>query len=97
MQNAYTDIRSGHILPGFLSFIQNPGQPMEKIREAQGWLAGMLGIGQAIPFYKKSIPPGGRWGEKNDVSFDAFYPAQAIPCKPIHVWRMILQENKIRK
>ncbi len=97
MENAYTEIRTGRFLPGFLSLFQNSGKAVGKIREAQGRLAKVLGIEREIPFFEKTILAGGKWGEKNDVSFDAFDASQAISCKPIRTWARILQESKIRK
>ena len=97
MENAYTDIRSGRFIPGFISIFQNSGKAFGKIREMQGRIAKVLGIERELPFFEKTILAGGKWGEKNDVSFDACDASQGIPCKPIRNWAMILQENKIRK
>jgi hypothetical protein len=97
MENTYTEIRTSRILPGFRSLFLNSQISIGKIRETQGRLAKALGVEWGIRSYKKAILAGGKWGEKNDVSFDAFASAQGIPCKPIRTWAMILQENKIRK
>jgi hypothetical protein len=97
MENAYSEIRTSRFLPGFFTLFQNPAVTAGRIREARGRLAKTLGITRELLSYKKTILTAGKWGEKNDVLFDAVEALQEIPCKPIHVWRMILQENKIRK
>jgi hypothetical protein len=97
MENACTEIRTSRILPGFLSLFQNSAFSAGKILEARGRLARALGIRRELLFFEKAILPAGKWGEKNDVRFDAADVSPGISCKPIHVWRMILQENKIRK
>jgi hypothetical protein len=97
MENAYTEIRTGRFIPGFLSIIQNLGKAFGKIQEAQGRMAKALGIEREFHFFEKTILAGGKWGEKNDVMFAASDASQGIPCKPIRSWAMILQENKIRK
>jgi hypothetical protein len=97
MENAYTEIRTGRILPGFLSLVQNSGKAFGTIREAQARLAKALGIERQEYFSGRRILPRGKWGEKNDLPHDAFDAPLGIPCKPIRAWAMILQENKIRK
>ncbi len=97
MENAYSEIRTSRILPGFFSLFQNPARTTGKIREARGRLARALGIQRGLLSYKKTILPVGKWGEKNDVRFEGIDASQGTACKPIHVWSMILQENKIRK
>jgi|WetSurMetagenome_2_1015567.scaffolds.fasta_scaffold1080913_2 hypothetical protein len=97
MENAFTEIRTGRILPGFRSLVLNTEISIGMIRETQGRLAKALGLEWGLRSYKKANPAGGKWGEKNDVSFDAFAAGQGIPCKPIRAWARILQENKIRK
>jgi 3-methyladenine DNA glycosylase Mpg len=97
MENAFTEIRAIRIHPGFLSLLQNSGRAFGKIRETPGRLAKALRIEREPLFFEKAILPGGKWGEKNEVSFDALTARRGIPCKPIHAWSMILQENKIRK
>ncbi len=97
MENAFTEIRTGRFLPGFLSLFQNPAISAGRIWEARGRLAKALGFQRKLLFFEKTILPCGKWGEKNDVRFDAADAALEISCKPIHVWSMILQENKIRK
>jgi hypothetical protein len=97
MENTFSEIRTSHLLPGFLSIFQDPAQTAGKIREARGRLARALGIQRGLLSYKKAIHPAGKWGEKNDVRFDGIDASLGTACKPIHIWSMILQENKIRK
>ncbi len=97
MENAFSQIRIRRVLPGFFSLFQNSAFTAGKIREARGRLARALGIQRELLSYKKTILPVGKWGEKNDVRFEGIDASQGTACKPIHVWSMILQENKIRK
>ena len=90
MENAYSEIRTSRILPGFFSLFQNSAF-------TTGRLVRALGIHRELFSYKKTILPVDKWGEKNDVRFEGIDASLGTACKPIHVWRMILQENKIRK
>jgi hypothetical protein len=87
MENTYSGILTGHILPGLFQKL---------ILGAPGRMAQALGIRRERYFAAKRIPRG-RWAEKNDESFGAFAAAEGIACKPLRAWAMILHENKIRK
>lgn len=97
MENAYTDIRTGSFVASLPALFRMTAKAVERIREAQARLAKALGIEREQLYCQKAILPAGKWGEKNDVSFDACSDMRGIPCRPIHFWSMILQENKIRK
>lgn len=97
MANAYTEIRRGHILPGFPFPLRYPGRAIGRIREVRSRLAKALGIERRLVFCMGKIPTNAKWGEKNDAGAEVFRGPQAEPCKPLRPWAMILQENKIRK
>lgn len=97
MENTYTEIRTGSVVPSLSSLFRCSGRVVERIRGAQERLSRVLGIEREQLYFEKAVLPAGKWEEKNDVSFDGHSDRQAIPCKPIHFWSMILQENKIRK
>ena len=97
MENVYTEIRSGSFVPYLPSLFRISTRAVGRIREAKGKLAKALGIEREALYFARTILPARKWGEKNEVSFGACGDMRGIPCRPIHLWSMILQENKIRK
>jgi hypothetical protein len=85
MQNAIILNPAIRIQTGFLSLIHFSAR-----------LAGAIGIERRSLHRRKAVPACVKWAAKNDAVFESADP-QAIACKPISAWRMILQENKIRK
>ncbi len=86
MENAIIAVPAIRIQTGFLSLIRFSAR-----------LAGAIGIERRPLHRAKPVPASAKWAAKNDVAFYDIPDPQEIPCKPIRTWRMILQENKIRK